>query len=192
MGDGAEAPPSGWTAASSPDAPLLGLLRDGDLVTLDRRLAASTLAEEPGGIVEIRVIGGPGAGSVHRLGLGVHTVGSDPACAVSVRDPSLPGEAAVVRLTPDAITVEPGADVAPDGSAGSGRRGRAGAEAGAEAGAAEPRAGAAAREEARTAPATRQEAPPRVRPAAYGARQRRPSWTASRWTESSTGPSTPC
>ena len=90
-----------------PTAPALGLLRDGDLVTLDRALAGITLAEEPGGIVEIRVVGGPAAGSVHRLSLGVHTIGSDPACAVSVPDPLLPGEAAVVRLTPDAITVEP-------------------------------------------------------------------------------------
>ncbi|WP_244893992.1 FtsK/SpoIIIE domain-containing protein [Planobispora rosea] len=119
LGEAAEAP-SLWLGGRElpPDAPLLGLLRDGDLVTLDRRLAASTLAEEPGGIVEIRVVGGPGAGSVHRLGLGVHTVGSDPACAVSVRDPLMPGEAAVVRLTPDAITVEPGAAVTPDAPAG--------------------------------------------------------------------------
>lgn len=92
-----------------PSAPALGLLRDGDLVTLDRDLATATVTEEPGGVVEIRVIGGPAAGSVHRLSLGVHTVGSDPACAVAVADPRLPGEAAVVRLTPEAITVEPGA-----------------------------------------------------------------------------------
>ncbi|GAA3444243.1 FtsK/SpoIIIE domain-containing protein [Planomonospora venezuelensis] len=92
-----------------PGAPVLGLLRDGDLVTLDRRLAAATLAEEPGGIVEVRVVGGPAAGSVHRLSLGVHVVGSGPACTVALHDPLLPAEAAVVRLTPDAITVEPAA-----------------------------------------------------------------------------------
>ena len=105
---GAE-PPTLWLDGRplAPTAPALGLLRDGDLVTLDRALAGITLAEEPGGIVEIRVVGGPAAGSVHRLSLGVHTIGSDPACAVSVPDPLLPGEAAVVRLTPDAITVEP-------------------------------------------------------------------------------------
>ncbi|WP_371780694.1 FtsK/SpoIIIE domain-containing protein [Streptosporangium subroseum] len=105
---GAE-PPTIWLDGRplAPTAPALGLLRDGDLVTLDRALAGITLAEEPGGIVEIRVVGGPAAGSVHRLSLGVHTIGSDPACAVSVPDPLLPGEAAVVRLTPDAITVEP-------------------------------------------------------------------------------------
>lgn len=73
-----------------PAQPALGLLRDGDLVTLDRDLAPATVAEEPGGVVEIRVVGGPAAGSVHRLGLGVHTIGSDPACAVPVADPLLP------------------------------------------------------------------------------------------------------
>ncbi|GAT65074.1 cell division protein FtsK [Planomonospora sphaerica] len=103
------APPDLWLDGRvlPADAPALGLLRDGDLVTLDRRLAVSTFAEEPAGIVEIRVSGGPCAGSVHRLGFGVHTIGSDPACTVALRDPSLPGRAAVVRLTPDAITVEP-------------------------------------------------------------------------------------
>ncbi|MDP9846565.1 FtsK/SpoIIIE domain-containing protein [Streptosporangium lutulentum] len=102
-------PPTLWLGGRPlpPTAPALGLLRDGDLVTLERALAGVTLTEEPGGIVEIRVIGGPAAGSVHRLSLGVHTIGSDPACAVSVPDPLLSGEAAVVRLTPDAITVEP-------------------------------------------------------------------------------------
>ncbi len=108
--DTAAAPPTLWLDGRplNPSAPALGLLRDGDLVTLDRDLAAATVAEEPGGIVEIRVVGGPAAGSVHRLSLGVHTVGSDPACAVAVADPLLPGEAAVVRLTPEAITVEAG------------------------------------------------------------------------------------
>ncbi|WP_406318637.1 FtsK/SpoIIIE domain-containing protein [Streptosporangium sp. NBC_01639] len=107
-------PPTLWLDGRplDPDAPALGLLRDGDLVTLDRDLAGATVAEEPGGIVEIRVVGGPAAGSVHRLSLGVHTIGSDPACAVAVPDRRLPGQAAVIRLTPDAITVEPvaGAD----------------------------------------------------------------------------------
>ncbi|GHE33823.1 cell division protein FtsK [Streptosporangium violaceochromogenes] len=96
-----------------PAQPALGLLRDGDLVTLDHDLAPATVAEEPGGVVEIRVVGGPAAGSVHRLGLGVHTIGSDTACAVPVADPLLPPEAAVVRLTPDAIVVEPAAKATP-------------------------------------------------------------------------------
>ncbi|GLX95578.1 FtsK/SpoIIIE domain-containing protein [Herbidospora sp. NBRC 101105] len=89
------------------DARVFGLLRDGDRVALDPAGAAATVVEEPGGTAELRVAGGPGAGSVHRLGLGAHVIGRDPACAVAVADPLLPPEAAVVRLGPAAITVEP-------------------------------------------------------------------------------------
>ncbi len=89
------------------DARVFGLLRDGDRVALDPGGAAATVVEEPGGTAELRVAGGPGAGSVHRLGLGAHVIGGDPVCAVAVTDPLLPPEAAVVRLGPAAITVEP-------------------------------------------------------------------------------------
>ncbi len=90
-----------------PDAAVFGLLRDGDVVALDGRAAWATMAEEPDGLAELRVVGGPGAGSVHRLGVGAHTIGSDPACAIAVRDAGLPPVAAVVRLTPNGVTVEP-------------------------------------------------------------------------------------
>ncbi|MGW2217391.1 FtsK/SpoIIIE domain-containing protein [Nonomuraea sp. NPDC001684] len=89
-----------------PRAPAAAVLRDGDKVTLDPRLARATVVEEPGGVAEIRVIGGPAAGAVHRLGLGVHVIGSDPTCAMAVADPLLAAEAVAVRVTPDAITVE--------------------------------------------------------------------------------------
>ncbi|MEV5414487.1 FtsK/SpoIIIE domain-containing protein [Thermopolyspora sp. NPDC052614] len=90
-----------------PDATVSGLLRDGDVVALDPGAAAATVTEEPVGIVEIRVVGGPAAGSVHRLGLGVYTIGSDPAGAIVVRDPAMPPTGAVVRVAPGGITVEP-------------------------------------------------------------------------------------
>jgi S-DNA-T family DNA segregation ATPase FtsK/SpoIIIE len=83
------------------------VLRDGDVVTLTPRLARATIVEEPGGVAEVRVVGGPAAGSVHRLGLGVHVIGSDAMCAIAVPDPSLAPEAVVLRLSPDTITVEP-------------------------------------------------------------------------------------
>ncbi|MCA2224267.1 FtsK/SpoIIIE domain-containing protein [Nonomuraea aurantiaca] len=89
------------------------VLRDGDKVTLDAHLARATLIEEPGGVAEVRVVGGPAAGAVHRLGLGVHAIGSDPMCAMTVADPSLAPEAAILRVTPDAITVEPARHRAP-------------------------------------------------------------------------------
>ncbi|MEV7967316.1 FtsK/SpoIIIE domain-containing protein [Sphaerisporangium sp. NPDC088356] len=99
--------PSLWVDGRrlDPDAPMVAALRDGDLVTLDQRTAGSTVLAEPGGVIEIRVVGGPAAGSVHRLGLGVHVIGSDPACAVSVGDHHLPPEAAEVRVTPDEVLV---------------------------------------------------------------------------------------
>ncbi|WP_328708312.1 FtsK/SpoIIIE domain-containing protein [Microbispora hainanensis] len=90
-----------------PDAPVFGLLRDGDVVALDGQAAAATVTEEPGGPAELRVVGGPGAGVVHRIGLGAHTIGSDPACAISVPDPRMPPVALVVRLAPGTATVEP-------------------------------------------------------------------------------------
>ncbi|MFI7629452.1 FtsK/SpoIIIE domain-containing protein [Microbispora rosea] len=90
-----------------PDAPVFGLLRDGDLVAVDGHAAAATVTEEPGGPAELRVVGGPGAGTVHRIGLGAHTIGADPACAISVPDPGMPPVALVVRLAPGTATVEP-------------------------------------------------------------------------------------
>ncbi|MEU9890436.1 FtsK/SpoIIIE domain-containing protein [Sphaerisporangium sp. NPDC051011] len=97
--------PSLWVDGRrlDPDATVVAALRDGDLVTLDQRAAGSTLLTEPGGVIEIRVAGGPAAGSVHRLGLGVHVIGSDPGCAVPVADPDMPAEAVEVRVTPDEV-----------------------------------------------------------------------------------------
>ncbi|SEU36870.1 FtsK/SpoIIIE domain-containing protein [Nonomuraea wenchangensis] len=89
-----------------PRARAASVLRDGDKVTLDPRLARATVIEEPGGVAEVRVVGGPGAGAVHRLGLGAHVIGADPMCAIAVPDPALAPEAVTVRVTPDAITVE--------------------------------------------------------------------------------------
>ncbi|MEV4461257.1 hypothetical protein, partial [Microbispora sp. NPDC049633] len=42
-----------------PDAPVFGLLRDGDLVAVDGHAAVATVTEEPGGQAELRVVGGP-------------------------------------------------------------------------------------------------------------------------------------
>ncbi|MFI7698226.1 FtsK/SpoIIIE domain-containing protein [Nonomuraea sp. NPDC049480] len=89
-----------------PRARAASVLRDGDKVTLDSRLARATVIEEPGGVAEVRVVGGPAAGAVHRLGLGTHIIGSDTMCAIAVADPAIAPEAATVRVTPDAITVE--------------------------------------------------------------------------------------
>ncbi|SDK24393.1 DNA segregation ATPase FtsK/SpoIIIE, S-DNA-T family [Nonomuraea maritima] len=101
-------PPTLWCDGRplDPRAPAAAVLRDGDKVTMDARLARATVVEEPGGVAEVRVVGGPAAGAVHRLGLGVHVIGSDPMCAMAVADPTLAPEAATVRVTPETITVE--------------------------------------------------------------------------------------
>ncbi|MGP3911811.1 FtsK/SpoIIIE domain-containing protein [Nonomuraea sp. 10N515B] len=89
-----------------PRARATSVLRDGDKVTLESRLARATVIEEPGGVAEVRVVGGPAAGAVHRLGLGTYIIGSDPMCAIAAADPALAPEAVTVRVTPDAITAE--------------------------------------------------------------------------------------
>jgi S-DNA-T family DNA segregation ATPase FtsK/SpoIIIE len=89
-----------------PRAQATSVLRDGDKVTLDAPLARLTVIEEPGGVAEVRVVGGPAAGAVHRLGLGTHVIGSDPMCTIAAADPALAPEAVTVRVTPGAITVE--------------------------------------------------------------------------------------
>ncbi|MCD0453076.1 cell division protein FtsK [Actinocorallia sp. API 0066] len=53
-----------------PAAPAARELPDGALVTLDGRMVPATLRSEPSGLVEVRVVGGRGAGAVHRLGPG--------------------------------------------------------------------------------------------------------------------------
>lgn len=89
-------------AGSLADSPL----REGALVSLDD--PAGCVLPEPDGLVEIRVVGGPGAGVVHRLSPGEATVGSDPAVTVVVTDAGAPPLAA--RL---AVDLEGRCQVAP-------------------------------------------------------------------------------
>ncbi|MBO3748307.1 cell division protein FtsK [Streptosporangiaceae bacterium NEAU-GS5] len=55
---------------ADPGAPAAMVLRDGDMVAFDPMAAAATMRGEPDGVVEVRVMGGPAAGAVHRLGFG--------------------------------------------------------------------------------------------------------------------------
>src|SRR5262245_6500809 len=70
-----------------PSAPAARVLRDGAIVTADQRIAAATVLAEPTGLVEIRVAGGPAAGTVHRLGIGTTTLGGAPDTDVRLTDP---------------------------------------------------------------------------------------------------------
>ena len=73
-----------------PDQPVARALRDGAVVTTIERAAAATSLAEPGGVAELRVIGGPDAGTVHRLGPGATTIGSGPGCQVRLLTPGVP------------------------------------------------------------------------------------------------------
>ncbi len=74
-------------------------LRDGALVSLDD--PALTVRPEPQGQVELRVVGGQGAGTVHWLGVGHSDVGSDPSCAVHLDVPGMPGRAFTLHVPLD-------------------------------------------------------------------------------------------
>ncbi|MFD0685438.1 FtsK/SpoIIIE domain-containing protein [Actinomadura fibrosa] len=81
-------------------------LRDGAVVAVERRGAAATVLAEPTGLVEVRVVGGPAAGSVHRLGLGVATIGSGNDVDVSLADPSIPARSLRVTVGVEGVQVE--------------------------------------------------------------------------------------
>lgn len=82
----------GLTVAASP-------LREGAVVSLYD--PAGCLPGEPTGVVELRVAGGPGAGAVHRLGIGRYDIGSGTAGYVRVDDPELPGRALTLSVATD-------------------------------------------------------------------------------------------
>src|SRR5690606_17950473 len=87
-----------------PQALAVKELRDGAVVAVERNGAAATVLSEPAGLVEVRVVGGPAAGPVHRLGLGVSTVGSGRDVDVVLDDPSVPARS--LRLTVGRGTVQ--------------------------------------------------------------------------------------
>ncbi|MDQ1038008.1 S-DNA-T family DNA segregation ATPase FtsK/SpoIIIE [Streptomyces sp. V3I8] len=80
------------TIATSP-------LREGAVVSLYD--PAGCLPGEPTGLVELRVAGGPAAGSVHRLGIGRYDIGSGPAAALRVDDPELAPRALTLSVATD-------------------------------------------------------------------------------------------
>jgi S-DNA-T family DNA segregation ATPase FtsK/SpoIIIE len=88
-----------------PSAPAGRLLRDGALVAVHQGVAPATVLAEPTGIAEIRVSGGPAAGSVHRLGIGQTTVGTASDVDVRLTDPSVPAHAVTVSVESRRVTV---------------------------------------------------------------------------------------
>jgi hypothetical protein len=80
-----------------PDLPLAASpLRPGSVVSLGD--PSGCLPPEPAGPVELRVVGGPAAGRVHRLSLGSADVGSGALAAIRILDPAVPAHALTVTV----------------------------------------------------------------------------------------------
>lgn len=95
-----------------PHARAVRELRDGAVVAVERRAAAATVLAEPAGLVEVRVVAGPAAGSVHRLGLGVSTLGSGDDVDVAIGDPAVPARSLRLTVGRDTVQVEASARTA--------------------------------------------------------------------------------
>lgn len=74
-------------------------IREGAVVSLHD--PAGCLPGEPTGVVELRVVSGPAAGAVHRLGVGRYDIGSGPAAQLRVDDPELAHRAATLSIAID-------------------------------------------------------------------------------------------
>ncbi|MEV0183965.1 FtsK/SpoIIIE domain-containing protein [Streptomyces sp. NPDC050625] len=86
--------------AVDPGATVVGSpLREGAVVSLQD--PAGCLPGEPAGLVELRVVGGPVAGFVHRLGVGRYDIGSGPASYVRIEDPELASRALTLSVAAD-------------------------------------------------------------------------------------------
>ncbi|CAM5702782.1 FtsK/SpoIIIE domain-containing protein [Streptomyces griseomycini] len=86
--------------AVDPSATVVGSpLRDGAVVSLQD--PSGCLPGEPTGLVELRVVGGPAAGTVHRLGVGRYDIGSGPAATLRVDDPEVDARALTLSVATD-------------------------------------------------------------------------------------------
>lgn len=86
--------------AVDPSANVVGSpLREGAVVSLQD--PAGCLPGEPTGLVELRVVGGPVAGFVHRLGVGRYDIGSGPASYIRIDDPELDARALTLSVATD-------------------------------------------------------------------------------------------
>lgn len=86
--------------ALDPSATVVGSpLREGAVVSLHD--PAGCLPGEPTGVVEFRVVGGPAAGAVHRLGVGRYDIGSGLSAQLRIDDPELAERAATLSIAID-------------------------------------------------------------------------------------------
>ncbi|MDH2413243.1 FtsK/SpoIIIE domain-containing protein [Nocardioides sp. CER19] len=81
-------------------------VRHGSVLGVGERLPAGLV--EPGGLVEVRITSGPGAGGVTRLDAGEYAVGTTPDCDIRVAGEGLPGVVLRLRVRTDGVVaVEP-------------------------------------------------------------------------------------
>ncbi|WP_129840585.1 FtsK/SpoIIIE domain-containing protein [Streptomyces sp. RFCAC02] len=74
-------------------------LREGTVVSLHN--PGGCWPPEPAGTVELRVVGGPAAGAVHRIGAGRVEIGNGAGVHIHVADATLPERALSLRVNPD-------------------------------------------------------------------------------------------
>ncbi|MGW7296546.1 FtsK/SpoIIIE domain-containing protein [Streptomyces sp. NPDC054829] len=86
--------------AVDPSATILNSpLREGAVVSLQD--PSGCLPGEPSGLVELRIVGGPVAGYVHRLGVGRYDIGSGPASHIRIDDPEVDARALTLSVSTD-------------------------------------------------------------------------------------------
>jgi DNA segregation ATPase FtsK/SpoIIIE, S-DNA-T family len=73
-------------------------IRDGAVISLGT--PEGCLRPEPTGLVEVKVVGGPASGAVHRLSLGEADIGSGGTAAIQIADQAIPPLALRVAVDP--------------------------------------------------------------------------------------------
>jgi len=99
-----------WVAGRPVDPELaIGVspLREGAVVGLDGPVGPGVHDLDVGGVAEVRVVGGPDAGRVHRLPLGEYVLGSAHDADAAVDDPTVSARQARVLVTPSGVQWTP-------------------------------------------------------------------------------------
>jgi S-DNA-T family DNA segregation ATPase FtsK/SpoIIIE len=106
----AAAPACVWVAGR-PVSPELAVraspLRDGVVVGLGGPVGPGVHDLDVGGVAEVRVVGGPDAGRVHRLPLGEYVLGSAHDADAVVEDPTVSARQARLLVTPAGVQWTP-------------------------------------------------------------------------------------
>jgi len=88
-------------------------LREGVVVGLDGPVGPGVHDLDVGGVAEVRVVGGPDAGRVHRLPLGEYVLGGAHDADARIEDPSVSARQARLLVTPAGVQWTPFDEAAP-------------------------------------------------------------------------------